>query len=220
MLDRGQRREQHGKSAKGKARPRRHSEGQSRKAAAARRSRRRRAPATACRRCPSSASWSTASTGSSASRRSSSRCATSAPPTACPPTRSSTIDPRPVPRLPGHAAGRPAAPAGAVRDRRRGPQGRRRRQRRHPGVHRAAAGPRRAGPAVPAGQGGDARRCWRTTCPKSRYRKPGERVVQGQRMMQAASDIFLGWTEGRRGRPVLLLAAAARHEGLRAWSRR
>jgi uncharacterized protein (DUF2252 family) len=32
--------------------------------------------------------------------------------------------------------------------------------------------------------------------PKSRYRQPGERVVQGQRMMQAASDIYLGWTEG------------------------
>jgi uncharacterized protein (DUF2252 family) len=32
--------------------------------------------------------------------------------------------------------------------------------------------------------------------PKSRYKQPGERVVQGQRMMQAASDIFLGWTQG------------------------
>jgi uncharacterized protein (DUF2252 family) len=32
--------------------------------------------------------------------------------------------------------------------------------------------------------------------PKSRYEEPGERVVQGQRMMQAASDIFLGWTAG------------------------
>jgi uncharacterized protein (DUF2252 family) len=32
--------------------------------------------------------------------------------------------------------------------------------------------------------------------PKSRYRQHGERVVQGQRMMQAASDIFLGWTKG------------------------
>ena len=32
--------------------------------------------------------------------------------------------------------------------------------------------------------------------PKSRYKQPGERVVQGQRMMQAASDIFLGWTRG------------------------
>ena len=32
--------------------------------------------------------------------------------------------------------------------------------------------------------------------PKSRYKQPGERVVQGQRMMQAASDIYLGWTRG------------------------
>jgi len=32
--------------------------------------------------------------------------------------------------------------------------------------------------------------------PKSRYKQAGERVVQGQRMMQAASDIFLGWTKG------------------------
>jgi len=32
--------------------------------------------------------------------------------------------------------------------------------------------------------------------PKSRYRLHGARVVQGQRMMQAASDIFLGWTRG------------------------
>ena len=32
--------------------------------------------------------------------------------------------------------------------------------------------------------------------PKSRYRNPGERVVRGQRMMQATSDIFLGWTKG------------------------
>ncbi len=33
--------------------------------------------------------------------------------------------------------------------------------------------------------------------PRSRYRNHGERVVQGQRMMQAVSDIFLGWTKGR-----------------------
>jgi uncharacterized protein (DUF2252 family) len=32
--------------------------------------------------------------------------------------------------------------------------------------------------------------------PKSRYKQPGERVVHGQRMMQAASDIYLGWTKG------------------------
>src|SRR5215471_5494017 len=31
---------------------------------------------------------------------------------------------------------------------------------------------------------------------ESRYRQHGERVVQGQRMMQAASDIYLGWTKG------------------------
>ncbi|HTR69131.1 MAG TPA: DUF2252 domain-containing protein [Mycobacteriales bacterium] len=31
---------------------------------------------------------------------------------------------------------------------------------------------------------------------KSRYAQHGERVVQGQRMMQAASDIYLGWTKG------------------------
>jgi uncharacterized protein (DUF2252 family) len=34
--------------------------------------------------------------------------------------------------------------------------------------------------------------------PTSRYRQHGERVVQGQRMMQAASDIYLGWTRGQR----------------------
>jgi uncharacterized protein (DUF2252 family) len=32
--------------------------------------------------------------------------------------------------------------------------------------------------------------------PKSTFRQHGERVVQGQRMMQAASDIYLGWTIG------------------------
>jgi uncharacterized protein (DUF2252 family) len=31
---------------------------------------------------------------------------------------------------------------------------------------------------------------------RSRYRQHGERVVQGQRLMQAASDIYLGWTRG------------------------
>src|SRR5262245_3356218 len=32
--------------------------------------------------------------------------------------------------------------------------------------------------------------------PKSRYKQHGERVVYGQRMLQAASDIYLGWTKG------------------------
>ncbi len=34
--------------------------------------------------------------------------------------------------------------------------------------------------------------------PRSRYRHHGQRVVQGQRMMQATSDIYLGWTEGEQ----------------------
>jgi len=35
-----------------------------------------------------------------------------------------------------------------------------------------------------------------THLPRSKYRNQGQRVVQGQRLMQAASDIFLGWTVG------------------------
>jgi uncharacterized protein (DUF2252 family) len=36
--------------------------------------------------------------------------------------------------------------------------------------------------------------------PRSRFEQHGERVVQGQRMMQAASDIYLGWTKGADNR--------------------
>lgn len=32
------------------------------------------------------------------------------------------------------------------------------------------------------------------------YANHGQRVVQGHRLMQSASDVFLGWTEGRQGR--------------------
>jgi uncharacterized protein (DUF2252 family) len=35
---------------------------------------------------------------------------------------------------------------------------------------------------------------------KSRLRHNGQRVVEGQRLMQAASDLFLGWTTGPSGR--------------------
>jgi hypothetical protein len=35
---------------------------------------------------------------------------------------------------------------------------------------------------------------------KSQNRNHGERVVAGQRLMQPASDIFLGWTRGENGR--------------------
>jgi uncharacterized protein (DUF2252 family) len=34
---------------------------------------------------------------------------------------------------------------------------------------------------------------------KSRYKNHGERVVTGQRMLQSASDVFLGWTHDDRG---------------------
>jgi uncharacterized protein (DUF2252 family) len=34
---------------------------------------------------------------------------------------------------------------------------------------------------------------------KSVYENQGQRVVVGQRLMQSSSDIFLGWTAGRRG---------------------
>jgi uncharacterized protein (DUF2252 family) len=48
---------------------------------------------------------------------------------------------------------------------------------------------------------------------KSRYRQHGERVVQGQPMMQAASDIYRGWAKGADV-TALLLAPAPRYEGL------
>ena len=35
---------------------------------------------------------------------------------------------------------------------------------------------------------------------KSIYANHGQRIVVGQRLMQSASDIFLGWAEGKRGR--------------------
>jgi uncharacterized protein (DUF2252 family) len=34
---------------------------------------------------------------------------------------------------------------------------------------------------------------------KSVYENQGQRIVEGQRLMQASSDIFLGWTQGRLG---------------------
>jgi uncharacterized protein (DUF2252 family) len=34
---------------------------------------------------------------------------------------------------------------------------------------------------------------------RSQYRNHGQRVVEGQRLMQAASDIFLGWIRNKKG---------------------
>ncbi|WP_160711618.1 DUF2252 domain-containing protein [Chitinophaga solisilvae] len=39
---------------------------------------------------------------------------------------------------------------------------------------------------------------------KSSYKHQGERIVQGQRLVQAASDIFLGWSTGYEGRHFYL----------------
>ena len=39
---------------------------------------------------------------------------------------------------------------------------------------------------------------------QSVYDNHGQRVVVGQRLMQSASDIFLGWTRGRRGRDFFI----------------
>ena len=47
--------------------------------------------------------------------------------------------------------------------------------------------------AVPAGQGGPAS-VLADYCGRSQYTNQGERVVAGQHLMQAQSDIFLGWT--------------------------
>ncbi len=46
------------------------------------------------------------------------------------------------------------------------------------------------------------------------YENHGQRVVVGQRLMQAASDSFLGWTTGSISGGPLLLAATERHEGV------
>ena len=52
---------------------------------------------------------------------------------------------------------------------------------------------------------------------KSRFRQHGRRVVEGQRLMQAASDIFLGWLSrhgSRRSDPRLLRPPALGRQGV------
>ena len=131
-------------------------------------------------------------------------------------------DPRrrrgPVPRLPDQPQRGPAPAAGAVPHRRHGPQGGRRRQRRHPRVDGAAGGPRHRRPAVPAGQGGH---------PVGAGGPPAEQPFQHPRPAggrRAAADAghlrhLPRLDQGRPRRPLLLLAPAPRHEGLRGQSR-
>ena len=91
-----------------------------------------------------------------------------------------------------HAVARPP-PGRGVPLRPRRAQGRRRRQRRHPLLHPAARRPRRRRSAVPAGEGSAT--VGARTLPRGRAttRTTASAVVVGQRLMQAASDIFLGW---------------------------
>ena len=90
-------------------------------------------------------------------------------------------------------AGRRAPPDRGIPVRPRGPQGRRRRKRRHPLLHPLARGPRRQRSAVPPGEGG-AGIGTRALCRcDASTRTTASAVVAGQRLMQAATDIFLGW---------------------------
>ena len=75
-------------------------------------------------------------------------------------------------RLPRHASRGPPRPARRLPLRRRGAQGGRRRQRRHPRLHRADAGTRRWRPALPPGQGSAALRA-RALRGAERLRQPG-----------------------------------------------
>ena len=83
-------------------------------------------------------------------------------------------------------------------------QGRRRRQRRA----RSLRGPlhRRLGrrSAVPPGQASGGVRVRAVSRTRASTRSHGERVVTGQRRLQAASDILLGWTVGERGQHVYI----------------
>ena len=58
-------------------------------------------------------------------------------------------------------------------------------------------------PAVPPGQAGRGRRSTSATSGRAAPASHGERVVTGQRRLQAASDILLGWAVGRAGAPLV-----------------
>ena len=85
------------------------------------------------------------------------------------------------------------------RYRRHRPQGRRRRQRRHALLDRAAARPRRRRPALPPGQGGAGVGARAVSSARAGTRTTASASSTGQRLMQAASDIFLGWMRADDG---------------------
>ena len=102
-------------------------------------------------------------------------------------------------RLPRVTVRRPALPVRPVPGRRRRPQGRRRRQRRDPVLGRACfeatATDRRDRPRASRSRR-RSRRCSRPMSGRPTSGHEGKRVVAGQRLTQAASDIFLGWCDG------------------------
>ena len=112
---------------------------------------------------------------------------------------------------------RPPAAARALPLRPRRAQGRRRRQRRHARVDRAHARPRRRAIRCSCSSRRRRRRCSSRSWARARSRNHGQRVVEGQRLTQAASDIMLGWVRvtglGRR-EPRLLHPPALGRQGL------
>ena len=72
-------------------------------------------------------------------------------------------------------------------------------------------GARSARPALFPAQRGAERPCSKRTMSKSPFEHNGQRVVAGQRIMQAASDPLLGWTQ--LGRTRFLRSPAPGHEG-------
>ena len=120
-----------------------------------------------------------------------------------------------IKRVPAHA-GRRAPSAGGVPLRAHGPQGGRRRQRRHPGLGLPHDGRRRAGPADPPGQGGPAlgagalRRPERLRPPRSAGGGRPAPHADGQRHLPRVA----AGQGHRRPHPRLLHPPAPRLEGL------
>ena len=104
------------------------------------------------------------------------------------------------PLVPADADGRPAPPARALSLRRRRAQGRRRRQRGHARVDHAAARPRRRATRCSCSSRRRRLPCSSRSSARASSRNHGQRVVEGQRLTQAASDIMLGWHSHRRHR--------------------
>ena len=120
---------------------------------------------------------------------------------------------RPSSAVPSHAPGRPQASPRAVRVRGPGAQGGRRRERRHPLLHRAARGPRRADPLFLQMKEAQSSVLER---PPAQEPVPQPRAARRRRSaLHAGLERHLPRVDRRApGRTRLLLAPAARHEGL------